>query len=277
MPPPSKPEALRNRPALTKSGLDKDTTAALLASDTSSLSALDSDVSDYESEFTENLSIADSDTSVTDRVGGSGAAMSTSNAPTTKSSRSLRRPWRRRGRVAAGDYEPDPFKRRAKRERQKLEKAHPEIKTMWNDLEKVQPLKPAPAEQPASISRKLKSFQLEGLNWMIRQEQSKWKGGLLGDEMGMGKTIQAVSLIMSDFPAKNPTLVVVPPVALMQWQAEINDYTNGKLNVLIYHVSANPKCKMLTVKDLERFNVIMVSYFGSRVYVPKGEQRLEPQ
>ncbi|RYY08725.1 MAG: hypothetical protein EON55_19815, partial [Alphaproteobacteria bacterium] len=41
------------------------------------------------------------------------------------------------------------------------------------------------------------------------------------DEMGMGKTIQAVSLIMSDHPAKNPTLVVVPPVALMQWQAEI--------------------------------------------------------
>lgn len=56
---------------------------------------------------------------------------------------------------------------------------------------------------------------------MCKQEQSQWKGGLLGDEMGMGKTIQAVSLIMSDYPAKEPTLVVVPPVALMQWQSEI--------------------------------------------------------
>lgn len=44
---------------------------------------------------------------------------------------------------------------------------------------------------------------------MAKQEKSKWKGGLLGDEMGMGKTIQAVSLIMSDYPAKDPTLVVV--------------------------------------------------------------------
>ena len=57
---------------------------------------------------------------------------------------------------------------------------------------------------------------------MRKQEQSQWRGGLLGDEMGMGKTIQAVSLIMSDYPARNPTLVVVPPVALMQWSAEIN-------------------------------------------------------
>ena len=44
---------------------------------------------------------------------------------------------------------------------------------------------------------------------MAKQEKSQWKGGLLGDEMGMGKTIQAVSLIMSDYPAKDPTLVVV--------------------------------------------------------------------
>ena len=63
--------------------------------------------------------------------------------------------------------------------------------------------------QPGTITRKLKSFQLEGLDWMVKQEKSHWKGGLLGDEMGMGKTIQAVSLVMSDYPAKDPTLVVV--------------------------------------------------------------------
>ncbi|KAK5461261.1 DNA repair protein rad16 [Exophiala xenobiotica] len=156
----------------------------------------------------------------------------------------------------------DPQKRRAKRERQRLEKSHPEIKTMWDELQTIEPIKPFPAQQPESINRKLKRFQLEGLDWMVKQEKSIWKGGLLGDEMGMGKTIQAVSLIMSDWPAKEPSLVVVPPVALMQWQAEINDYTSGKLKVLIYHISANPKCKLLTVKDLKKYDVIMVSYSG---------------
>ena len=167
----------------------------------------------------------------------------------------------RRG-VRASSWDPlDPRGNRARRERRKLEKAHPEVKTMWETLKTVQPIKPVAGDQPAGISRKLKSFQLEGLNWMTRQENSQWKGGLLGDEMGMGKTIQAVSLIMSDFPAKEPTLVVVPPVALMQWQAEINSYTDGKLKVLVYH-NTNPKVKHMKVKELRAYNVIMVSYSG---------------
>ena len=80
---------------------------------------------------------------------------------------------------------------------------------MWADFEAIPPIKPTQAVQPETITRKLKSFQLEGLDWMTKQEKSQWKGGLLGDEMGMGKTIQAVSLIMSDYPANDPTLVVV--------------------------------------------------------------------
>lgn len=179
--------------------------------------------------------------------------------PGPSSSRRASRSWRQR---RASSWDPlDPRGNRARRERKKLEKAHPEIKTMWDTLKAIEPIKPVAGEQPPGISRKLKSFQLEGLNWMTRQEKSQWKGGLLGDEMGMGKTIQAVSLIMSDFPAKDPTLVVVPPVALMQWQAEINSYTDGKLKVLVYH-NTNPKVKNMKVKELKAFNVIMVSYSG---------------
>ena len=73
-------------------------------------------------------------------------------------------------------------------------------------------IKPERRPQPAGLSRQLKPFQQEGVDWMIKQEKTAYRGGLLGDEMGMGKTIQAVSLIMSDYPAKAPTLVVVPPV-----------------------------------------------------------------
>jgi DNA repair protein RAD16 len=145
--------------------------------------------------------------------------------------------------------------------RTKLEKAHPEINTMWKDLEKVPQIVPVAAQQPTTITRNLKSFQLEGLDWMIRQEKSQFKGGLLGDEMGMGKTIQAVSLIMSDFPVPGgaPTLVLLPPVALMQWQNEINSYTDGKLKVLVVH-NSNPKSKNLTVKMIKSYHVILMSY-----------------
>ncbi|KAL1641609.1 DNA repair protein rad16 [Diplodia intermedia] len=153
----------------------------------------------------------------------------------------------------------DPRERRKRRHRDNFERSHPELRTMWEDIQKIPIIKPTPALQPVSISRKLKSFQLEGLDWMIKQEKTQYKGGLLGDEMGMGKTIQAVSLIMSDYPAKAPTLVLVPPVALMQWSNEINDYTDGKLKVLVYHGS-NAKSKNLNVKDLKKYDVIMISY-----------------
>ncbi|KAF2259597.1 hypothetical protein CC78DRAFT_56869 [Lojkania enalia] len=153
----------------------------------------------------------------------------------------------------------DRWERKKAMNRERAEENHPKLLTMWDDLAAVPVLEVQGAEQPQSITRRLKPFQLEGLSWMMRQEKTEYKGGLLGDEMGMGKTIQAVSLIMSDYPAKEPTLVVVPPVALMQWSNEIGEYTDGKLKVLVYH-STNAKCKTMTVNDLKKFDVIMVSY-----------------
>lgn len=149
--------------------------------------------------------------------------------------------------------------RRLQLERDRLESHHPEIKTMWTELEAKPVLKVGKAPQPTTISRQLKPFQLEGLAWMIAMEKLDWKGGLLGDEMGLGKTIQAVSLIMSDYPAKQPSLVLVPPVALMQWQQEIMSYTDGTLKTFVYH-GTNQKTKGITVKDLKRYDVIMMSY-----------------
>ncbi|KAK2836883.1 hypothetical protein FQN49_006626 [Arthroderma sp. PD_2] len=173
-----------------------------------------------------------------------------------------------RRRMAAGSQRrttrrkpPGPRLTRAEKERKKLETQHPEIIDMWEKLEDTPILAPPAAAQPEGINRKLKPFQLEGLSWMRAQEESEWRGGLLGDEMGMGKTIQAVSLLMSDYPVGLPSLVVVPPVALMQWQAEIDSYTDGKLKVFIYH-AANTKVKNITAKELKTYDVIMVSYSG---------------
>jgi DNA repair protein RAD16 len=150
-------------------------------------------------------------------------------------------------------------RRRTKNDRARLESHHPELKTMWIDLENMPLLKAGKAEQPKSISRLLKPFQLEGLAWMKEMEKTKWKGGLLGDEMGLGKTIQAVSLIMSDFPQKQPSLVLVPPVALMQWTNEIKSYTDGTLETLVMH-GTNAKAKNLTVAELKKYDVIIMSY-----------------
>lgn len=233
-------------------------------SDESAMSELSEFVSGDDSDESDASEVIEDDVSDTDGIGRGIPALPSAGAATSSgaavrgpigvsSTHARRRRWRER--MA------DRFGSRAALERSKLEKAHPEIKTMWTTLKNVPIITPTEAKQPTTITRKLKPFQLQGLDWMMKQEESQWKGGLLGDEMGMGKTIQAVSLIMSDYPAKDPTLVVVPPVALMQWQNEIKDYTDGKLKVLVYH-NTNPKVKNMKLKELRGYDVIMVSYSG---------------
>ena len=48
----------------------------------------------------------------------------------------------------------------------------------------------AQMEPPVEMLMPLLPFQKEFLAWAISQEQGVVKGGILADEMGMGKTIQ---------------------------------------------------------------------------------------
>ena len=136
-----------------------------------------------------------------------------------------------------------------------LVKHHPQLKTVWEDLQKtVAVIKPEEAEQPSGLNIKLLPFQREGLYWMTRQEQGTWKGGMLADEMGMGKTIQMISLMLSD--RKKPCLVVAPTVAIMQWRNEIEQYTEPKLKVLMWH---GPN-RTQNLKELKAADVVLTSY-----------------
>lgn len=229
-------------------------------------SVVDSDESEFSSELSEpapSISTSDEDASEAESEQSSNSTSATPSVAARSRQRARRGQIlpRRFGTMSPGRRRRRGLQSRAQYERLRLEHAHPEIKTMWDDLKAVPTIPAQAAEQPKSITRTLKSFQLEGLNWMCKQEQSRWGGGLLGDEMGMGKTIQAVSLIMSDYPQKQPSLVVVPPVALMQWTTEIKEYTDGKLKVLLYH-GINLKAKKMSVKELKGFDIIMISYSG---------------
>ncbi len=53
------------------------------------------------------------------------------------------------------------------------------------------------AEEPVDLNATLLPYQKEGLAWMKNQEVSTNRGGILADEMGMGKTIQTISLMLA--------------------------------------------------------------------------------
>ncbi|KAK0467795.1 SNF2 family N-terminal domain-containing protein [Desarmillaria tabescens] len=131
---------------------------------------------------------------------------------------------------------------------------HEELRNVWGNLEESIPIVvPVKAEQPEGIKLTLLPFQRESLYWMKQQEQGVWHGGMLADEMGMGKTIQIIALLVSD--KKKPNLVIAPTVAIMQWKNEIEAHTDG-MKVLIWHGQARES----DVKELKKYDVVLSTY-----------------
>ncbi|GFE53462.1 DNA repair protein [Babesia ovis] len=59
------------------------------------------------------------------------------------------------------------------------------------------PAKLEPVEQPRELLVPLLPFQRDGVAWMLQQERETIRGGILADEMGMGKTIQTIGLLLA--------------------------------------------------------------------------------
>ena len=123
---------------------------------------------------------------------------------------------------------------------------------------------------PAELVAQLLPFQEEGLAWMYAQEEAESliAGGILADEMGMGKTMQAIALILqrtADTRAwrdagtrRGCTLVIAPVSAMTQWAHEISARTlPGSLSVLIWHGSDR---HLASSEDLSGYDIVVTSY-----------------
>ncbi|KAI5779527.1 SNF2 family N-terminal domain-containing protein [Geopyxis carbonaria] len=144
---------------------------------------------------------------------------------------------------------------RAEKDAQSLYSYHPYLKNIYKDLEATPTISVEEDPQPEGLNLKLLPFQKEGLHWLRLQEQGQFGGGILADEMGMGKTIQTLSLIMTD-PKAKPNLVVAPTVAMMQWKSEIEKYTGSAMSIYIYHGTS----RLTDPKELSKYNIILTTY-----------------
>lgn len=68
----------------------------------------------------------------------------------------------------------------------------------------------------------MRSYQLDGLNWLIHMDSID-VNGILADKMGLGKTRQAVAMmayLKFTKKVKQPMLTVAPLAVLGTWEAE---------------------------------------------------------
>ncbi len=114
---------------------------------------------------------------------------------------------------------------------------------------------------PDFIKGNLKSYQIEGLNWLIKMDENEINC-ILADEMGLGKTIQTISLLgYTKHVKKEKTthLVVVPKSCLQNWGNEFEKFL-PTINYNIFWCSQDDVRSKGKELIYESYDVIITTY-----------------
>ena len=108
---------------------------------------------------------------------------------------------------------------------------------------------------PDSFKGTLRSYQKQGLSWMLFLRKIGF-GGILADDMGLGKTVQILALLAHINQEKHsPSLLVVPRSLVFNWIEEIHKFT-PHLKTMDY---GGPN-RHRTIKEFNKYDIIITTY-----------------
>ncbi|MHC5673520.1 DEAD/DEAH box helicase [Nostoc sp.] len=117
-------------------------------------------------------------------------------------------------------------------------------------LKEVQNLQP---ELPSTLQAELRDYQMEGFCWLARL--AHWGvGACLADQMGLGKTLQALAVILRN-AHEGPTLIIAPTSVCMNWVSEAQKFA-PTLNIIQF--SGANRQKLLS--GLQPLDTLVCSY-----------------
>ena len=109
---------------------------------------------------------------------------------------------------------------------------------------------------PAPVKEVLRPYQVLGYNW-LRTMADLGLNGILSDDMGLGKSIQVLAMIMGlvdEQKPSNPFLLVVPKTLIFNWEDEIAKFTPGLLRAVFTGPGS------ISGSMLDRLHLVITSY-----------------
>jgi SNF2 family DNA or RNA helicase len=117
-------------------------------------------------------------------------------------------------------------------------------------LKEVQSLQP---ELPSIFQAELRDYQMEGFSWLARL--AHWGvGACLADQMGLGKTVQGLAVILMR-AHEGPTLIIAPTSVCMNWVSEAQKFA-PTLNI----VQFGGTNRQNLLSGLQPFDMLVCSY-----------------
>lgn len=112
-----------------------------------------------------------------------------------------------------------------------------------------------PVDVPSTLQADLRSYQVEGYEWLARLG-TVGAGACLADDMGLGKTVQTLALLLSR-AERGPALVVAPTSVLGNWVTETQRFAPS-LNITLYGPDTSERKEALSA--LGKLDVLVISY-----------------
>lgn len=110
---------------------------------------------------------------------------------------------------------------------------------------------------PPNLAPVLRPYQVLGFNW-LRTLRDLGLNGILADDMGLGKSLQVLTLIQSLAHGKHlsgPVLLIAPKTLLFNWELEIKKFAPD----LSHYVFAGPG-RVRESDFLKKHHIILTSY-----------------
>ncbi|MCW3060718.1 MAG: Non-specific serine/threonine protein kinase [Capsulimonas sp.] len=114
-----------------------------------------------------------------------------------------------------------------------------------------------PRDLPKGFEGELRPYQKHGYDWLHFLHDYEL-GGCLADDMGIGKTVQALTFLQSlgeSGHAEAASLIVLPRSLLFNWEREATKFTPG-LRVLMH--SENSRTK--NTHEFDEYDIILTTY-----------------